>query len=409
MELFENLSNLVHQRWRHQNFDEAAFPEIATDALTDLNPSALVTPGDIMRWVVSSPVLPPQIDLQGEFGQPPVCLATNSRFFIQALFWMDGTTSIHQHGFSGAFHVLAGSSIHSSYRFQAETRINKDLLLGKVQFQSAELLRAGATRPIPSGDSLIHALFHLDRPSVTVVLRTHNENQAGPQFEYFKPFVARNPFHRDPELTRRMQVLEVLASTNHADYMALAQELAHNGDFATVLQLTNHYRRARPGDAELVELIEVARQRHGDRVDVLLETHQEIARQRYLWDCRKVLTNADHRFLLALLLNLPSRREIIRLVEDRCDTRDAVGLILAWLTQISELAGRGDASASPLGIRLEEGETAILRHLMQGHTPRSIVDLFRSEHDDLAEDEGAVVSLCHAFQGSKVFGPLFAD
>jgi hypothetical protein len=40
---------------------------------------------------------------------------------IEALFWVDGTTSIHQHSFSGAFQVLAGKSIHSRYRSTVAT------------------------------------------------------------------------------------------------------------------------------------------------------------------------------------------------------------------------------------------------------------------------------------------------
>jgi hypothetical protein len=40
------------------------------------------------------------------------------RVYIQILFWLEGRRDIHQHEFSGAFHVLTGSSIHSMFAFE---------------------------------------------------------------------------------------------------------------------------------------------------------------------------------------------------------------------------------------------------------------------------------------------------
>ena len=92
-------------------------------------------------------------------------------FYIDVLFWLDGTTNIHQHGFWGAFQVLAGSSVHCRFGFDLAEEINHRLRIGKLRLLETELLGLGAIRKILGGELFIHSLFHLDRPSVSIVIR----------------------------------------------------------------------------------------------------------------------------------------------------------------------------------------------------------------------------------------------
>ena len=95
---------------------------------------------------------------------------------------MDATASIHQHAFSGAFRVVTGSSLHSEYEFVEQARVSQLLLLGEVRTQRLEALTRGDVRRITSGRAgLVHSLFHLDQPSVTLVIRTYGEPWAQPQ------------------------------------------------------------------------------------------------------------------------------------------------------------------------------------------------------------------------------------
>src|SRR5688572_7336077 len=166
--VFDRLGRIIERRWREKNYDEAAFPELARTILVEEQPQ--LTAREILTWVLATDVLPQQFDPQSTFGQPPLTMFRGARFLIDALFWMEGTTDIHQHGFAGAFQVLAGSSVHSQYRFVLEERISSSFLLGDVRFESFEILRPGDTRTIGAGQTLVHALFHLERPSVTIVV-----------------------------------------------------------------------------------------------------------------------------------------------------------------------------------------------------------------------------------------------
>src|SRR5213075_397838 len=98
------------------------FPQLAERALHEAALHQHVEVLDIVRWTLSADRLPKQ-NLEATFGNPPLTLYTCGGFYIQALFWLDGTTSIHDHAFSGAFTVLAGSSIHSRFEFERTMRV----------------------------------------------------------------------------------------------------------------------------------------------------------------------------------------------------------------------------------------------------------------------------------------------
>ena len=149
MQAFSDLGNTIARRWREQSHDEEAFPAIAADALAESELLSRITGGDVADWALSSHELPAQ-NYTG-FGQPPVVLYRGHEFFIEALFWFDSTTGIHQHAFSGAFAVLDGSSVHATYDFESQERISSRLLLGDVRFRACEVLTRGAVRRIEAG------------------------------------------------------------------------------------------------------------------------------------------------------------------------------------------------------------------------------------------------------------------
>src|SRR4029453_1837766 len=126
------------------NYDQRAFPGIAAEALEATPPFQHVSYPEVIDGLLFDPRVAPQPS-NLSFGQPPIVVFSQSRFYIEVLCWMDATTTIHQHAFSGAFHVLAGSSVHARYRFSANERINLHFLLGDLELDHCELLRAGDT------------------------------------------------------------------------------------------------------------------------------------------------------------------------------------------------------------------------------------------------------------------------
>ena len=150
----DELGANLEQAWRGNDYDAEVFPELATTTLRQSRLAEQVTPQEVVEMVFAGGTLPQQEDPLATFGQPPVTLFRGRRFYIDALFWVDGTTSIHQHGFSGAFCVLHGSSIETTFRFDLERNVDSLFKLGTLQILSSALLRQGDVRPIASGGRL---------------------------------------------------------------------------------------------------------------------------------------------------------------------------------------------------------------------------------------------------------------
>jgi hypothetical protein len=116
-------------------------------------------------------------------NHPSPCFAV--RGFISISISLDGVTSVHQHSFCGAFQVFLGSSIHSQFNFEENQTINPTFHR-QIILREVELLSEGDIRRIMPGSQYIHSLFHLDRPSATVIIRTYKTPDRQPQYEYHR-------------------------------------------------------------------------------------------------------------------------------------------------------------------------------------------------------------------------------
>ena len=358
MDAFEELGRRVHDAWRLADFDSRAFADVSCAALHAYGVTARTSYDDVIDWVAQAPSLPTQTDLGAEFGQPPVVVYWDSRFHIEVLFWTSSTTAIHQHAFSGAFTVLSGSSVQSQYRFAVHDRVNEHMLLGDLRLDECGVLTAGDIEPIHSGDGLIHSVFHLETPSVSVVVRTHKDAESGIQYKYFRPHVALDPFFTNPETTRRLQILDLLDRLDSPRNARVACAMLERADCLETFEILNKSRSQREKNpAVFEELLAIARRCHGARIDLLLPVFDEADREAVLVSRREKILDADHRFFLALLINLPDRDSILSMIRQRY-SRDAEALVMAWLSALS--------GTDVIGIDLDPLNESILRCLVSG-------------------------------------------
>ena len=85
---FTDLGRRVSARWIGHNFSQEVFPELAASALNERRPSEHVDLGDLMREFLLEDTQPFQTG--SGFGQPELVVYDDQRFYIQALFWMEG-------------------------------------------------------------------------------------------------------------------------------------------------------------------------------------------------------------------------------------------------------------------------------------------------------------------------------
>ena len=342
---FDRLGDRIARRWIDHNLSEAAFPGIADEELKQSPAHLNVHVGDLLEWVSESSSLPPQLDIDAAFGRPPLTVYATQEFNIDVLFWTTSTTSIHQHGFSGVFSVIAGSSLHSRYTFEQTQALSEAVQFGTLTLRGAELLEAGDQHRIVSGDRFIHALFHLDHPSISLVIRTHASRVSGPQFTYLPPHLAVDPFLRSPNTARTLQFLGLLLHLHDRRVWRFVERVIAARDFLTAWNVLvdldkAEWPRSMPDyDRRRRALLQHVAARHRVRTSQLAAVLDERRRVDHIVALRGQIKNSEHRLLLALALNLRSARMIKRFVRQREPHRDPVETIVGWLGAMGDKTG----------------------------------------------------------------------
>ena len=342
------LGRTLQARWDAVHRDEKAFAGIAHETLGAYDPPPFHLE-EVGPFLVDNTVAQ-FADGGRTFSDMPVTVHRGEGFYIEVLVWMDGTTAIHHHGFSGAFRLLEGSSLHSVYRFDETHRINARTRIGRISCTSMRCLRTGDCHPIASGpDGLAHSLFHLERPSVTLVARTNTDPDSGPQHSLFPPALALDPVAPDRLEGPLRRWLEVLAKTGAGQRMnAVVVERLFEldfGRFARFLlaypEMASLFERRTPWEAMLRSPGRWQRrvtERFGAKLArVLFDAGAEAQRCEMLRRMRADVSDPDLRFFLALLLNGRSREQVFTAVQDREPEQDPAAFCARALRDLAAL------------------------------------------------------------------------
>jgi hypothetical protein len=421
MEEFETLGALVENRWKAENYNEQIFPEIAAQALTESDLPTRVDPWDVIRWVHSATTLPEQQDVEGRFGDPPITLFSGARFYIDIYYWLDGTTTIHQHAFTGAFQVLSGSSIHSRYSFREDRIINEHFSTGEISLEEVQLLGVNDIRTIRPGRNFIHSLFHLDRPSATITIRTAHTPSSAVQYDYRKPHFAVNPFFRNPVLMKKLQTVGLLLSMKHKDADTMIAELVCTSDFHTAYFVLNEtYGHLQSNEMDSLFGLSTGKDRfkailnrcntvHGELTDLVLPVLEEHERQMSIIQRRSTITADEHRFFLALLLNIPRRDKVLELVSQRYPDQDPVETILDWVEELGRTRVLGSKETNALGMpEFDHSYVFVLECLLRGLSGEEINRRALAEYpaNDAAELVTRIPALTQSLKDCTLFKSL---
>lgn len=424
MEDFQKLGALVESRWKAANYSEQLFPEIAARALVESDLTARVDPWEIIRWVHSTDSLPQQRDVEGRFGNPPITLFSGPRFYIDIYYWLDGTTSIHQHSFTGAFQVLLGSSIHSRYSFREDKIINEHFSVGQLALEEVQLLSVKDVRMIQPGRNFIHSLFHLDRPSATITIRTEQTPSSALQYDYRKPHFALDPFFRNPVMIKKLQTIGLLLGMKHKGADVMIGDLICSSDFHTAyLALAETYTLLQSSELDSLfglslskdrfkAILERSRSVHGELIDLVLPVLEEHERQLSIVQRRGTITKDAHRFFLALLLNVPSREQILELVKQRYPDQSPVETILDWVEELGHTRVLGSKETNALGMpEFDDAYVFVLECLLEGLDLEGIDQKAMTQYpaDSAAELKTRIPVLKDTLKESMLFKSLLAD
>jgi len=404
MEFFQKLGSLVTRPWKERNYNEEDFTKAASLGLSELPPDQHITFWDVAKWALTCGRLPGQADLSAKFGQPPLTVYNGRDFRIEVLFWVQGIPAVHQHSFSGAFQVMHGSSLQCLWEFETTEEIAMRLASGRVSLKKAELLSKGDLRPIIAGKRMIHSTFHLDRPSLTVVVRTLREADKLPQYSYLPPTIAYAQDDDVPSVKRRTQLLRMLLiSGKRAEYTEIAYHILGTEDAYSVFQFLLSTFELIEDEDERHNLLLAARLKHPRLIEALLPALLQVERRNKIVRIRERLSNSDLQFFLALLLNIPERPAILNLIEQRYPSRDPVSAIVTWVRELSEMG--------VLGVRFQEPWLLMLQCLLMRRSDQEIQRAFGAQYasEDIPEIQSGLGELSSGLQDSWLLQPVFQN
>lgn len=348
---FDDLGRLVAEEWDRRGRRTGTLSEAATVALVALPPGPEVGALPVLEHAAGCDDLPTfQSAMSDVFGQPPLVLHEGDGFYIQALNWIDGTTDVHQHGFDGAFAVAEGMSLHVRYRFDpGEQMADGHLVVGALTMEEPEILRAGEVRPINAGFGFVHALFHLERPTVTVVVRNLTSGLDYPQFSYLRPGLGFDKLWSDRRTGKRLQALGAIHRLDPAAARrAVAEVVADAPPWLGFLAAHDALYRLGWSD-EMAELCRVLGHRLPPLAGLLEPAFQAEAQVGNVLARRGLLTERHHRIFLAVLANLPDRAAVRSVVGALYPGEQPERRILEWVTELSSPEYRAVS-----GLRLTE-------------------------------------------------------
>ena len=355
---FARLAAGVWRLWKEYQYDEARFSEVAQRMLTEEPPADQVSFLDVADFGLFTNPIPFQMDIESVFGEPPWTVHWQPEFRIEVLFWTSKIVGIHQHAFSGAFHLLTGSSLHTVWDFKCEEKVSSQLLLGALDLKKAELLGAGDTRAIIAGNRFIHATYHLDQPTITVVIRTNSERVHYPQYTYMEPCLAYDHVHGNAGVTRRLQLLKMLSSTKRDKELldaikCLLDDVNHHYAF---LYLREAYKLIKDETRRSL-ILSWAGSKHGRLAESfgrVLDTQEQRDQIR---QAAENIGPGELAFFTALLRNVPRSGEILKIIRERFPQEDPLAMIDKWTADLSDLGLLAPSLTQPI------------RELLDGYEP----------------------------------------
>lgn len=384
----------LEQAWLAHDYAEDAFPDLVQKAFRDYDAELLgVDVPQVMGWLFSRTSLPDQLQLGEDFGQTPLTVYRGRRFAIDIYHWLDGTTTVHQHGFCGAFRVLQGSSLHSVHRWKEHRRVNAYFSLGQLDLEKCELLRRGDSHPIVEGKAYIHSLFHLDRPSLSMVIRTVRDPSAEAQYDFKRPGISIVPIVEEPTLRKVLQGVAMMEQLARPERDALIGDYLADTDLHSAFLVLQAVARSRQRLDALAPLMARCRPEHQGALERYIRPALANAiREAQLISRRRSATRPDHRFFLGLLLNVHARSVFLSLIQQRHPGEDAVALATRWLRELAGLQEVEGKRHNALGLPFDDHDVSVFERLLRGEAAPA--------------GDARFTETARALRGSSLFGPV---
>jgi hypothetical protein len=254
-----------------------------------------------------------------------------------------------------------------------------------------EILWPGQVRTIEAGFNFVHALFHLDRPTVTVVVRDDKTDLPFPQYSYMGRGVGWDANYIELRTGKRRQAMATLHRLDpKAAEEALVEAVTSAPTWTGFLFLLDDVRR-RGWTEQAGELCDLLTRRAPPLAGLLEQALRSLPRKVAVMSRRRLLTERHQRTFLALLANLPDRSSIEHIVAALYPGSQPDRLVLEWITELASPDYRAIS-----GLRLSEVQMTAIQAQLSGEMPDG-TDRLESTLSDLVAGWEPKTTQCGLF------------
>jgi len=228
------------------------------------------------------------------------------------------------------------------------------------------------------------------------------------QYDYRWPGLAVDPFQRHAATLRKLQTLRMLRVLSAAELDRHLTRVLGAADLFLAYTLIS--------EQTLISADLAAAQRLCDQCMALPQALRALLYQavhndlqsRSIVDLRRKLHDPDHRFLLALLLNVFDREELLNLVRREFQCDDPAAKVLAW---VAEMTGNSERFGNLLGLDFNATALNLLDAMLRGHglvaTLRRLAETFGE--GAVAAERDALGALYLGLKRCVLFHQVFAE
>jgi hypothetical protein len=233
-----------------------------------------------------------------------------------------------------------------------------------------------------SGAEFIHALFHLECPSLTIVVRNLSSETAAPQLEYRQPGLAFEDTRSEARLSMRLRGLRSLRRVDPDEADLAVRELVEAEDLWTGFRVIDSWFEQFGMNSALRGALDVLGRRYGPLIPVLEAMLDDHGRQKRIMQRRSMLDQQPHRLLMALVVNLPDGSDVQSSVEAIFPGEDSAQIVIGLVEEMASPAHRGAS-----GFKVGPAELDTVRSLIQqGHMGEALRELGLEWHPPTSGD-----------------------
>lgn len=332
MDYFKEIGEKLSARCGEGELGEN-FPELAAEVLAEFPVPAEVGIEFMADWALGRDKLPKQVNFHSGFGEPPLVVYEEPRFFAEVLFWFHGRTAIHGHGFYGAYKVLAGYSIEAQFSYRCDAEPEPGIRVGELEPTVLRLITPNDITRILPEEAFIHTVMHMGNPSLTLVIR----NSGGlAQFDYSMNGLGVDAYQNSQTHVRQAEVLSAFHEAHPYDFEARLLEFLKTGSAHRLARILKEMEHEIEEGFLVGEISELAVEQFGSLGAVIIESRVRAIRSGNIWAGVGELEDPAVQLKTALLDLFPEKKGLLAVVGRTFPDRDPAAVLEEWEALVSK-------------------------------------------------------------------------